>query len=245
MPVITCHMLAQQRFGNALFIYVFARAYALAMGCELQTPYWIGQDIFQNVNEAPISVYAPGTELDTETRLPVDHWFGQKDVDVRAYCQHQRYLDFYTRTQAREWLKLKPEFESGVALKCAVGHRRLGDYMVEPQRSNYCCVNESSYHAAAEKFGVPRPLMFIHEGWRDHGLGEWNWLVDFLLLRNSEYLFRANSSFSWWAATLGNGKVFSPVVGDKTGPHDVEFVEGNWPCTAGKFRNQSDLHLRQ
>ncbi len=238
-------MLGDQRFGNALFIYCFARAYALVMGCELQTPAWIGQKIFEGVNEPPISVSLPATEWDSESDLPLGYFFGRTDIDLRVYAQHQKYLDFYSRAQVLEWLVLKPEFECGKPLECAVAHLRLGDYMVEPQRSNYCNVSPRSYQSAADKFKVPKPLLMIYDGWTDHGMGELNWLPDFVLMRNSKYLFRANSSFSWWAATLSNGTVYSPVVGDKVGPHDCQFVRGNHPCTAGRFSNQSDLFLKE
>jgi hypothetical protein len=50
---------------------------------------------------------------------------------------------------------------------------------------------------------------------------------DFFLMMKCKNLFRANSTFSWWAATLGDAQVFSPVVGQRTGWLDVEFVEGN------------------
>jgi hypothetical protein len=44
-------------------------------------------------------------------------------------------------------------------------------------------------------------------------------------------LFRANSTFSWWAATLGNPMlVYSPVVEGLRGLQmDVKFVPGNEP----------------
>ena len=64
-----------------------------------------------------------------------------------------------------------------------------------------------------------------------------DWLHDFLKLYFARTIFRANSSFSWWAATLSpTAKVFSPVVDkrhiygvDGIEEIDVEFVEGNHP----------------
>lgn len=64
-----------------------------------------------------------------------------------------------------------------------------------------------------------------------------DWLSDFLKLYFARTIFRANSSFSWWAATLSpTARVFSPII-DKQhvyGVHglteiDVDFVEGNHP----------------
>jgi hypothetical protein len=64
-----------------------------------------------------------------------------------------------------------------------------------------------------------------------------DWLDDFLKLYFARTIFRANSSFSWWAATLSpTAKVFSPVL-DKRHVYGVDgmeeitvdFVEGNHP----------------
>lgn len=64
-----------------------------------------------------------------------------------------------------------------------------------------------------------------------------DWLDDFLKLYFARTIFRANSSFSWWAAMLSpTARVFSPVI-DKTliygvdaiAEIDVDFVEGNHP----------------
>jgi hypothetical protein len=64
-----------------------------------------------------------------------------------------------------------------------------------------------------------------------------DWLGDFLKLYFARTIFRANSSFSWWAATLSpTAKVFSPVIDknhiygvDGTEEIAVDFVEGNHP----------------
>ena len=64
-----------------------------------------------------------------------------------------------------------------------------------------------------------------------------DWLDDFLKLYFARTIFRANSSFSWWAAMLSpTAKVFSPVIDtnhiygvDGTEEITVDFVEGNHP----------------
>jgi hypothetical protein len=64
-----------------------------------------------------------------------------------------------------------------------------------------------------------------------------DWLDDFLKLYFARTIFRANSSFSWWAATLSpTARVFSPVMDkrhiygvDGMEEIDVDFVEGNQP----------------
>jgi hypothetical protein len=64
-----------------------------------------------------------------------------------------------------------------------------------------------------------------------------DWLEDFLRLYFARTIFRANSSFSWWAAFLSPcARVFSPVIDkrhiygvDGLEEIDVDFIEGNHP----------------
>lgn len=73
-----------------------------------------------------------------------------------------------------------------------------------------------------------------------------DWLEDFLKLYFARTIFRANSSFSWWAAFLSpTAKVYSPVLTrqhiygiDGMEEIDVNFVEGNHPHW---MYNQKDI----
>lgn len=65
-----------------------------------------------------------------------------------------------------------------------------------------------------------------------------DWLDDFLKMYFARTIFRANSSFSWWAAMLSpTAKVYSPVINESKiyGVNNifeeihVDFVEGNQP----------------
>ena len=229
------------------------------MDAELQVPEWFGEKIFVNATEPRIGANLRWTELDSLSKQPIGFWFGATNIAIRAYCQHQVYLDWYTRAQARDWLKLKPEFEayapsaltalSPVAMGYSAAHIRRGDYLNPLLRSNYCEVSDESYEQAIERWDIPEPIYRVQEGARPvppeleaQGLG---FLPDFLLLRDATHLLRANSSFSVWASWLGNAKTYAPVVEDKVGLQTVEFVLGNHPCTAGRFKNQSSLFLRE
>jgi hypothetical protein len=83
-----------------------------------------------------------------------------------------------------------------------------------------------------------------------------DWLPDFIKLYFARTIFRANSSFSWWAAFLSpNAKVYSPVVNrqavygrDSVEEVDYEFVEGNHPhwmygCSDIYFKEEVDSGL--
>lgn len=254
MPVITVRDLGNMgRAGNAMFLYVFAKAYSEAMGCDLQTSDWWGRKVFVHAHEPIVNVHLPQTEKDSESSKPLLYFNGQKNIDIKVFAQHQVYLDFYTREKAREWLRIKPEYERygpDQSRAYSAAHLRRGDYVTDPWlRQHYCEVSDLSYDRAVEKFQIPQPLFKVFEGWREssselneHGIG---WLPDFLLLRGASHLLRGNSSFSVWAAWLGFGKVYSPAVGNRVGLQDVEFTEGNHENTAGGFRNQSDLYLRE
>jgi hypothetical protein len=88
----------------------------------------------------------------------------------------------------------------------------------------------------------------VFDGWKSPPAelpADMKWLDDFLFLRGAAFLLRANSTFSWWAACLGSGQVYSPVVGERVGWNLVEFAKGNHSNTAGKFKNQSDLYLKE
>lgn len=240
------------RFGNQCFLYCAAKGYARAMKCDLEVGPWIGRDIFVNATEPLPSRELPQTVSDADPSQPIGYWFGQREIDIRSYCQHQKYIDMYSRADVREWLKLKPELEAYAPADAvySAAHLRKGDYVSDPYlRQRYCEVSEESYDRAAKQFNIPLPLFKVTEGWRPpyaelekRGLG---FLPDWLFLRNASHLLRGNSSFSVFAAWCGHGKVYSPVVGGLAGKHTVPFVEGNHECTAGQFANQSSLHLKE
>lgn len=256
MPVITCRNLGGiGRFGNQLALYLFVRGYAERYGFELRTGDWIGRRIFANVKEPLVTedvAHFPQTRLDSHTREPLDRYFGRSGIDIFVYAQNVIYMNgFYTRANAREWLTLKPAYEALKPLvpPISVAHIRRGDYAENGTFAKlYCSISENSYDDAVEQFGIPKPVVKVFEGWRPNPPNtppDVEWLPDFLFMRDAKYLLRANSTFSYFAGLLGYGKVFSPLVEDKVGWNYVEFIEGNHANTAGRFRNQSELHLKE
>lgn len=237
------------RVGNQLFLYCFAKGYARAINCDLEVGDWIGRKIFMEANEPLPSRELPQTTMDTDPHNELGYFFGRKDIDIKSFCQHQKFLDFYSRADVRRWLKVKPEFEAyaphdAVYSAC---HLRRGDYVTDPKlRQLYCEVSERSYDRAIKQFEIPDPVFKVTEGWRPtyHELDQRGlaWLPDWLFLRNATYLLRGNSSFSVFASWCGNGTTYSPIIGSKVGLQDCEFVEGNHEQTAN-FRNQSSLRL--
>ena len=88
-------------------------------------------------------------------------------------------------------------------------------------------ISWKSYLTAMTKFGIYSDCIVVSDNWPRGGYGMSRITEDFQIMLNADYLFRGNSSFSWWAGELGKAKVFSPVVPDKHGVCDVDFVPGN------------------
>lgn len=243
MSVLNCHFLG--RLGNAMFTYAFARAFAERNGLELHTDPWIGQQIWQ-LNE-------PTCVGDLPRKDEFDIRDGDRDISYRSYSQQQRCLDIYSRADCKRWFQLRPEVARRAAHFPAerfLAHHRKGDYHWDG--SAYPVISRAAYEAAfiRETGNDPEKLGFVSEEQPHHDPyfpAELSMVPDFLRLTNAQMLFRANSSFSWWAAVLSNADVFSPLCAHLHGGqiHDnVEFVEGNWPRLAG-FSYTTDLHLRE
>jgi hypothetical protein len=144
-----------------------------------------------------------------------------------------------------------------------IAHLRRDDVSSPAYNRNHCqaysVVSKESYFRAMRRYGfdpnavqwttddctgkwLPKPPNSQKGGWTypfgSHRLPDiiFDWLPDFLRLYFARTIFRANSSFSWWAAFLSPcAKVYSPVLThNKTYLHDddeldCEFVEGNHP----------------
>jgi len=102
-----------------------------------------------------------------------------------------------------------------------VFHKRRGDYLSFPDV--FGVVTDLSYEKAAIKYGFDPSQALILDDSRDPAY----WLNDFFIMMKCTNLFRSNSTFSWWAATLGNCAVYSPIVEDKKRIIEVDFAEGN------------------
>jgi hypothetical protein len=237
------------RFGNSLFQYVFARSYAESIGAELEIPQdWVGRRIFKDINERSISRSLPKTELD---KIP-----GRRcDIDLFGYFQYIEAFKFLSLNKIKAWLKFQDRWENLFlsSEKYIAAHLRRGDY-VSTFSNIFCIVSDMSYKNACHKFS----LNYNEIVWVSDERSRYNemasaegidFLPDFFILKNSTHLLRSNSTFSWWAGTLGNAKIYSPLVEDKVGHCDVDFVEGNWPRLIDKKNNHpkhgepGDFHI--
>ena len=113
----------QGRFGNQMFTYAYARAYAERVGAEFQCEPWIGQRIFA-IEDRPVG--NPDLPRRDEHSL-VD---GEHDICIRTYAQNQQCV-LYSRPQLKGWFTFRPEIlaalEHAVERWPIVAHRRVGD----------------------------------------------------------------------------------------------------------------------
>ncbi len=257
MPLITVTL--QEGFGNRMSQYAFARAYAELHGCELQTTPWMGSHVF-DINDPPIT-----KELPTVTMESFETWDGRTDINLVGWGQHQKNL-IYTRNQVREWFRFRPEILD--ALKNVpsyevVAHLRWGDFVWCP---GFVAITKESYLRACTQYGVDATkLRFIseeepivvpeletgdhHTRGTDPRITNLGFLPDFYAMMQAQILFRACSTFSFWAATLGNARrVFSPDLSGinyiDPGYREVPFVEGNHMPITMDTSCHSQLHLK-
>lgn len=200
-----------------MFQYAYSRALTEQCGLRLHTNPWVGQKVFQ---------------ID-DPSLDASH-------EQENYRQTQGDL-IYTRRQCREWFKWQPWVEAELKdfpVPPVLGHRRVGDYLA----LGYPVVSAQSYYSHRSDVSL-----ITEENPNAHPAftGELSWVPDFWSLTKAQVLLRGNSSFSWWAATLSNAEVYSPVIdGLGAGVHDCPFVPGNWPRLAN-LEFTTELHLEE
>lgn len=238
MSTVTASLIG--RAGNQSMTFLFAKAYAERHGHDFQcSPPPQLRLAFDLGDIAPLTAH--GLPQRNEFELN-----GEGDVDIRCYAQSAAAM-IYTREWARKTLQIWPGWlpllESSVRIPAIIGHRRVGDYA----GYGYPIVSLASYEKACADHGLDGSALEMsteESALTVAGIpDDISFLPDFYRLMRAPILLRGNSSFSWLAGLLGNGRVFSPVIAGLDGgrEHDVEFVEGNWPRFAN-LHNITDLH---
>ena len=135
-----------------------------------------------------------------------------------------------------------------------VAHLRRDDIMYSGvgHNWNYPAISEKSYEKAFWMWDTdPKKVQWISDDFPSHPSMGWSYpegqvlmnkepyydfLEDFLKIYFARKVFRANSSFSWWACTLNaSGQIYSPVLhrrvlySENKEQLNCEFIEGNSP----------------
>jgi len=237
------------RAGNNLFQYAHARAYAERIGAELQTDPWWGQEVF-GLAEKRIA-----KDLPKVADMDFEKWDGDWDVEITGWCLHQKCL-IYSRADVKDWLRFTDEVEDAVQFVEShevAYHVRWGDFQ---GMHDFIAISHDSYEKAIREhlpdFHHHARMVCAWDSLRstkleNAGLG---WIPDFVALMRAKNHFRANSTFSWWAAVLGqNERVFAPNLEGITPQANIfqraPFVSGNWPAISCFHPNCSNLYLRE
>jgi|HubBroStandDraft_2_1064218.scaffolds.fasta_scaffold00145_28 hypothetical protein len=266
MSIISVNL--QEGFGNRCSQYAFARAYSEKHGCTLQTNFWMGQKVFQ-IDDPRIEKPLPVRRMED-----IDRWNGEVDIEVSGWGQHQRCL-IYSRADARRYFTFRPEIISmlvNVPKYDIAAHLRWADFLSIPD-AGFIAISKESYLIACDHFGIDRSkLRFIQEEsplvvpqiepgyWisphSDHHtrsddprITSLGFLPDFYALMQADILFRANSTFSLWAAILGHhSRIFSPNLNGikkRSGFQEVPFFEGNHCAITSDANYHTELNLRE
>lgn len=239
--VIVCNP-PGHKLGNAAMSWLHAYAHAQRVGAEFQCPPWIGEKVFDLPKyDRPAKVgNARGPAIlpqRSEETLGDD----ETDVEIRGYAQNERAM-IYTKRQAQEWLRpshywsVRFDDTLNAQKHHVVAHLRRGDYigygypMVSLGSYDRCISTWRLNAHVKENFEVFRLVSELCPVLADIP-DEISFFIDFMFMVRAKVLLRANSSFSWLAGLLCNGRVFAPLIDGKPGgiEHDCDFVEGNWP----------------
>ena len=263
MPKLFCSTMGcGGRFGNQLFAYAFGMGLARKLECDLYIPSnWLGRKIFKINNPVSDDIIHHGSRTSIDyipTKSDLDQY---QNIDLFGYYQYQDALDFYSRKDVLEWLQFQDWVETKFPFifnSDIVVHKRRGDYVNLQDR--YCSITDKSF-TWPEQQAIDETLREcgevtcftelteerpIRDEYCDkEGIG---FLPDFMKMVRARTVIRSNSTFSWWPSVLSGEKVWAPVVKDKVGWQDVEFVFGNWPRFIDEkyhpFTKISDLHLK-
>ena len=260
--------------GNRMFQYAFARGYAERHKLELRCD----PSVLNKIFELPDYAAADQTMIELPN-VSVDEWDGASRLTITGMGQHQKCLNFYTRTQVRSWFKLRPKYAElvkDVPVMELVANLRRGDYCFAC--NPFVVVSEQSYLNCCDKYGLPKEKIFWLDGEQHYRIPQipvekpWielsdeeqgktrgtnsrmDFLPDLALMMRAKILLRSNSTFAWWAATLGdNDRVFSPDTSSVDTakanfnkwrlPQIVPFVEGNHLPVATGYWFMSELRL--
>lgn len=250
MSVVVCNP-PGSKLGNATMSWLHAYAHAQRVGAEFLCGPWIGEEVWNLPKYGRPTAEQMKLPECSEINLRDD----ETDVVIRGYAQNQRAM-IYTKSQAQEWLKPRYSLPQifgerldhlEVTLRGSfIAHRRAGDYF----GYGYPVVSSRSVDRGIERFGFSPNNVYVCT--EEHPTpcaveipGQIRCIGDFYRMVHAHCLWRGNSSFSWVAGLLSNGRVFSPVIDGLSGgrEHDVEFIEGNWPRLSN-LEGCGELHVR-
>lgn len=194
------------RFGNQLSEYIFARRYSESIGARLETPPWIGQKVFEGINDPPPSRHLPSLRYE---ELPS----GRTNINLHGIFQSKEAQVIWNRADAKRIYRFRPSVIADwvqPVYPFVVAHLRRGDYCL--MTNGWQVIVKHAFESAIRKEGYElekvtwvsdkHPGVYARTSLDD--------IKDFVKLCRADVLFMSNlCTFSWWAALLGNAKVFT------------------------------------
>ena len=216
------------RFGNQLLQYAYLCIYAKLAGCAIETPDWIGRDLFGCDTPLPSNTLPrlSDAEFDANTALLTGGALAV-NVDLHGYfCFHTKYWKPFQQ-HFRGALQLRPEVEQWLdkayntldtKKRTVVAiHIRHGDFGGD----EFWIAPIAWYKAWLETIwnNLKQPLLFIAtdnatitSAFREYNPlsidnissapEDLNYLIDFYVLTRADFIATSNSTFSFVAAML-------------------------------------------
>lgn len=215
------------RFGNWMLHYLAGRILAEQAGAVVQTPPWIGEELFQLKDERithPVPRMRP-----QEVGLA---WEGVAALPPFFDIPHRILDPMITRANVQRIFRWQERFtRNGDCHPLVAVHVRRGDYLTD----GFPIVCEDDLLAEVVRFGFnPAAVWWVSEDRPRRGgePGNPEFLVDFFVLMNARNVFvYPRSTFSQLAALLGNGNIYMPY-GYRNGhtPCRFELHDPAKPC---------------
>jgi hypothetical protein len=231
-PIFTMQSLGRNgRFANQLFQYLFMRIAADRRGGTLQTPSWIGQDIF-GLKDPPIT--NPGTTVVKDEEITDPDLYLNSDRPIGDHLEFWGWFQFHSRHYRphRDFIRklfilhpeLRHQFDGVIeqlrALKRPIVavHLRRGDY-----GKGYFFRAPALWYAdwlREQEASLPNPIVYLcsetpqelmasfapwqvlHSGLLPQLPPALAFLLDFYVMIHADALAISNSSFSFMAAML-------------------------------------------
>ena len=219
--------------GNQMFQYAAGYATAKALGETLElnnTFYDANKNRKYELRVFPISFLVTNNTAEPIQEKQHSYQEITKSGMMVGYWQTEKYFDFVEDEIRQEFKLPKLDFpNSWVAVTV-----RRGDYLA--LQDVFAQLDEEYYREARKAFPSHKFIVFSadpqwcknHLDWADHVMpcspaGE-----DMALLSNFKNHIIANSSFGWWGAWLGNGKVVAPSKWFTNGLDSTDIIPDRW-----------------
>lgn len=219
--------------GNQMFQYAAGYAVAKTLGETLElntTFYQTNKNRQYELGVFPISFHV--TDNVAEPIQEKQHSYQEitKSGMMVGYWQSEKYFDFVEDEIRQEFKLPKSDIPSDWV---AVTVRR-GDYLA--LADVFAQLGEEYYGEAIKAFPDHKFVVFSDDPvwceqnleWADHVMPCSTPVQDLALLSSFKNHIIANSSYGWWGAWLGNGKVVAPSKWFTNGLDSTDIIPDRW-----------------